>query len=46
MDLSNSKEFIISPFGNNSHYLHEQVDNLVPTETPVSLALSKTPLEP
>ena len=46
MNLPNSKEFIISPFGNNSHYLHKQVDNLVPTETPPPLALSKTPLEP
>ena len=46
MNLPNSKEFIISPFGNNSHYLHKQVDNLVPTETPPLLALSKTPLEP
>ena len=32
--------------GNNSYYVCEQVDNLVPTEKPPPLTLSKTPLEP
>ena len=31
--------------GKNSHYIYNQVDNFVPTETPLPLALSKTPLE-
>ena len=33
-------------YGNNSYYVCEQVDNLVPTEKPPPLTLSKTPLEP
>ena len=32
--------------GNNSYYVYEQVENLVPTEKPPLLALSKTPLKP
>ena len=32
--------------GNNSYYVCEQVDNSVPTEKPLPLALSKKPLEP
>ena len=32
--------------GNNSYYVCEQVDNLVPTEKPPPSTLSKTPLEP
>ena len=32
--------------GNNSYYVSEQVDNLVPTEKPPPLDLSKTPLKP
>ena len=32
--------------GNNSCYVCEQVDNLVPTEKSLPLTLSKTPLEP
>ena len=32
--------------GNNSYYVCEQVDNLVPTEKPPPLTLLKTPLEP
>ena len=32
--------------GNNSYYVCEQVDNLVPIEKPPTLTLSKTTLEP
>ena len=32
--------------GNNSYYVYEQVDNLVPTEKPPLLYLSKAPLKP
>ena len=32
--------------GNNSYYVYKQVDNLVPTEKPPPLDLSKTPLKP
>ena len=32
--------------GNSSYYVYEQVDNLVPTEKPPPLALSKTPPKP
>ena len=31
--------------GNNSYYAYEQVDNIVPTEKPPPLTLSKTPLD-
>ena len=32
--------------GNNSYHVYEQFDNLVPTEKPSPLTLSKTPLKP
>ena len=46
-ELIKQKRIYNKPYcGNNSYYVCEQVDNLVPTEKPPPSTLSKTPLEP
>ena len=47
MNLLNSKGFKKKPdCGNNSYYVYEHFDNLVPTGKPPTLSFLKTPLEP